>query len=84
MTPKISVLIPVYKVEQYIEQCLRSLLSNTIIQECEVIIVDDRSPDKSMQVVRRVLEEFPALRENIQLHSHDVNRGKSDRSHVVL
>ncbi len=84
MTPKISILIPVYKVERYIEQCLRSLLSNTIIQECEIIIVDDCSPDKSMEVVRRVLEEFPALRENIQLHSHDVNRGSAAARNTAL
>ena len=75
MTPKISVLVPVYKVEQYIEQCLRSLLSNTIINDCEVIVVDDCSPDRSMEVVHHVLEDFPALRNKVLLHSHDVNRG---------
>ena len=58
---KVSVLIPVYKVEQYIEQCLRSVLKNSIIHECEVIIVDDCSPDKSMEVVHRVLADFPAM-----------------------
>ncbi|MCI6663721.1 MAG: glycosyltransferase [Spirochaetia bacterium] len=75
--PLISILIPVYKVEQYIEQCLRSLLSNTIIKECEVIVVDDCSPDRSMEVVHHVLEDFPALRNKVLLHSHDVNRGSA-------
>ena len=77
MTPKISVLVPVYKVEQYIEQCLRSLLSNTIIKECEVIVVDDCSPDKSMEVVHHVLKDFLAMKDKVLLHSHDVNRGSA-------
>ena len=75
--PLISILIPVYKVEQYIEQCLRSLFANTIIHECEVIIVDDCSPDKSMEVVHRVLADFPAMKDKVMLHSHDTNRGSA-------
>lgn len=74
---KVSILIPVYKVEQYIEQCLRSLFANTIIHECEVIIVDDCSPDKSMEVVHRVLADFPAMKDKVMLHSHDTNRGSA-------
>ena len=73
--PLISILIPVYRVERYIEQCLRSLLSNTIINDCEVILVDDCSPDKSMEVVHRVLKDFPAMKDKVLLHSHDSNRG---------
>ena len=74
---KVSILIPVYKVEQYIEQCLRSLFVNTIIHECEVIIVDDCSPDKSMEVVHRVLADFPVMKDKVMLHSHDTNRGSA-------
>ncbi|MBQ8384860.1 MAG: glycosyltransferase family 2 protein [Spirochaetaceae bacterium] len=77
MTPKVSVLVPVYRVERYIEQCLRSLLSNTIINDCEVILVDDCSPDKSMEVVIRVLKDFPAMKDKVLLHSHDSNRGSA-------
>lgn len=44
--PKISVIIPVYKVEQYLEDCIKSLLSQTFT-DFEIILVDDGSPDNS-------------------------------------
>ena len=43
-TPKISVIIPVYKVEQYLRQCLDSIVNQTY-QNLEIILVDDGSPD---------------------------------------
>ena len=81
---KISVLIPVYKVEKYVGRCLRSLFANTIIADCEVIIVDDCSPDGSMKVVSDVLEEFPAFAKNVVLRSHDCNRGSAAARNTAL
>ncbi len=49
---KVSVIIPVYNVEQYIEECLTSALRQTL-QDIEVICVDDGSPDGSMEIVER-------------------------------
>lgn len=45
----ISVIVPIYKVEQYLEECLDSILSSTY-QNLEVILVDDGSPDKCPQI----------------------------------
>lgn len=42
--PKISVIVPVYKVEKYLDRCIRSLLGQTFT-DFEVILVDDGSPD---------------------------------------
>jgi len=42
--PKISFIIPVYKVEKYIDQCIESILNQTF-QDFEVILIDDGSPD---------------------------------------
>ncbi|SPB15303.1 glucosyltransferase [Caballeronia novacaledonica] len=53
--PKISVLLPVYKVEPYIEECLDSLLSQTST-DFEIIAVDDSSPDRSGEMTSRILE----------------------------
>lgn len=46
---KISVIIPVYKVEKYIHQCVDSVLSQTY-QNIEVILVDDGSPDRCPEI----------------------------------
>lgn len=82
--PKISVLIPVYNVEKYIERCIRSLIANTIIKDCEVVIVNDCSPDNSMSIVKRVLGEFPELAENFKLQAHDFNRGLAAARNTAL
>lgn len=44
MEPKISVIVPVYKVEQYLERCVKSIM-NQSYQNLEIILVDDGSPD---------------------------------------
>jgi glycosyltransferase involved in cell wall biosynthesis len=48
---KISVIIPVYNVEKYIEQCIQSICNQTL-QDFQIIVVDDASPDNSMAIVR--------------------------------
>jgi len=44
MKPYLSIIVPVYKVEQYIEECIKSILRQTFI-DFELILVDDGSPD---------------------------------------
>ena len=46
---KISIVIPVYKVEEYLDDCLNSVLNQTF-QDYEVILVDDGSPDRCPQL----------------------------------
>ena len=53
---KISVIIPVYNSEKYIEQCLRSVLCQTYVN-LEIIVVDDGSSDDSAAVCGRLAEE---------------------------
>lgn len=81
---KISILIPVFKTEKYIERCLCSILYNTIINDCEVIIVNDCSPDNSVQVIENVLKKFPLLQENVVLYSHDYNQGSAAARNTAL
>lgn len=40
----ISVIVPVYKVEEYLDECVRSIIEQTY-QNLEIILVDDGSPD---------------------------------------
>lgn len=59
--PRVSIVIPVYGVEQYIEECLRSIQRQTL-REIEIIVVDDQSPDKSSEIVERLARVDPRVR----------------------
>lgn len=58
---KISVIIPVYNTEKYIEKCLDSILKQTM-QDFEIIIVNDGSTDNSEDVIKKYIEEHKNLR----------------------
>lgn len=55
---KVSVIVPVYNVERYIERCLTSLYGQTMqdIQDIEVILVDDLGMDRSMDIVHHFID----------------------------
>lgn len=56
---KLSIIIPVYKVEKYVEKCLRSCAEQDISSdEYEIIVVNDGSPDKSLEIVENVEKEY--------------------------
>ena len=50
--PKFSIIIPVYNVEEYIKECLDSVMDQTF-KDYEVIVVNDGTKDKSMNIVKR-------------------------------
>ena len=72
--PLVSVIIPVYGVEKYIEKCARSVFEQTY-QNLEIIFVDDCSPDKSVQILKKILEEYSQVEDKIQILSYNENRG---------
>ena len=43
--PKVSIIVPVYKAEKYLERCVNSLQNQTL-RDLEIILVDDGSPDQ--------------------------------------
>ena len=49
MKPKVSVILPIYNVEKYLDRCVNSILNQTL-KDIEVILVDDGSPDKAPQM----------------------------------
>ena len=53
---KVSLIIPVFKVEPYIERCVCSVLNQTY-RELEVILVDDCSPDHSFDIAKQIVEK---------------------------
>lgn len=59
----LSIIIPVYNVEKYVEKCIRSCENQDIPKEdYEVIVVNDGSPDGSLAIVERVAKEFPNIK----------------------
>ena len=58
MQYKITVIIPVYNVEQYIERCLQSVIHQTYSEPFECILIDDCSPDKSMNIVQNIVDNY--------------------------
>lgn len=69
--PKISVIVPVYNVEDYLEECLDSILNQSIIDDVEVIMVDDGSTDNS----RYIIEKYALDYENFHAY-HKENEGQ--------
>ena len=57
MTPKISIIMAMYNVEKYLEDCLESLLAQSF-QDYEIIIVDDFSTDNSCAVLENFIPKF--------------------------
>jgi len=73
---KISIIVPIFKVEKYIEKCVRSLFEQTL-DDIEYIFVDDCSPDNSIRILKEVLEEYPNRYPNVKIIKHDENKGLS-------
>lgn len=74
--PKVSIIIPVYNVELYVERCLQSIMSQTYKGSIECLIVDDCGTDKSMNVVEQLVANYHGPICFRILH-HEHNRGVS-------
>ena len=55
--PAVSVIVPLYNAENFIEQCLQSLLDQTF-KDFEALVIDDASTDRSVEIVERMSERF--------------------------
>ena len=55
---KISVIVPIYNVENYLEKCLNSLVNQTL-QEIEILVINDGSTDDSQKIIEDFQNKFP-------------------------
>lgn len=74
--PKVSVIIPVYGVEKYIERCARSLFEQTL-DDIEYLFIDDCTPDRSIEILEQVLEEYPHRKPQVTIHRMELNGGQA-------
>lgn len=71
---KVSIIIPVYKAEKYIEKCARSVFEQTY-SNLEIVFVNDCTPDNSLQVIKDVLECYPVRKSQVAILYQEVNKG---------
>lgn len=72
--PLVTICIPVYGVEMHIAKCATSLFGQSY-NNIEYVIVDDCSPDRSIELLKSLSLRYPNLKERIRIVRHDVNRG---------
>lgn len=80
---KVSILVPVYGVEKYIERCARSLFEQTY-DNIEYIFVDDCTKDHSIDILQKILEEYPNRKTQVKILHHEKNRGLSAARNTAL
>jgi len=73
MQPLVSIIIPIYNVAPYVEQCLQSVIDQTY-RNLEMLIVDDCGTDNSMEIVGTIIATCPL---SFKILHHDHNRGLS-------
>lgn len=73
----LSIIIPIYKAEQSIERCVRSLMEQTMKENIEFIFINDCTPDTSMEILRRIINEYPQRKKQIRIIENETNMGVS-------
>ena len=76
--PKVSVVLPVYGAEKYLDQCLQSFIRQTL-QEIEIILVDDGSKDRSGEICERFAQKDERI-----IVIHQENRGAAGARNTGL
>lgn len=74
MNPRVSVIVPVWGVEKYIEKCARSLFEQTL-DDIEYVFVDDCTPDNSITIIKQVLKDYPKREPQTKIIQYEKNRG---------
>lgn len=75
-SPKVSVIVPVYNVEQYIEKCAESLFSQTL-DDLEILFIDDCSPDSSVELIENTLKKYPSRVDLTRIIRRTANGGQA-------
>ena len=74
IVPKVSVIVPIFGVEQFIERCAVSLFEQTLDQ-IEYIFVNDCTQDRSMDILNSIISKYPHRKSAIKIIQHNTNMG---------
>ncbi len=72
-TPKVSIIVPVYNVQKYLDRCIDSLINQTLF-EIEIILVDDSSTDSSLEICKKRAEADSRIK---VIHKENEGAGKA-------
>ena len=62
MRPKISVIVPIYNVEKYLDRCIKSVQQQSL-KDIEIILVDDQSPDNCPSMCDKYAQEDSRIKQ---------------------
>lgn len=79
----VSILVPIYNVENFIEKCSVSLFEQTY-KNIEYVFVNDCSPDRSIEVLEKVAKNYPNRINSIKIINHDVNKGLAGARNTAI
>ena len=77
---RFSIIIPVYNVEKYIRKCMDTVMNQTF-RDYEVIVVNDETPDNSMEIVQEYVDAFPGMIQVI--HQKNTRQGGARNNGVT-
>jgi glycosyltransferase involved in cell wall biosynthesis len=79
----ISVIVPIYQAEKYIERCARSLFEQSY-ENLEFVFCDDCSTDASIQILEAIIKEYPQRAGQIKIIRHESNRGSAVARNTLI
>ena len=74
--PKVSVIVTIYNREKYIEECARTLFEQTL-DDIEYLFVDDASTDRSVEILKNLLDRYPERQSMTKIFSLEKNGGRA-------
>ena len=83
MDPIISIILPIYKSEKFIEKCSRSLFEQTL-NNIEFIFINDSTPDISISLLYNIIDHYPNREEKFKIINLEKNQGVANARNVGI
>lgn len=84
MRPKISVIIPCYNYESYIEKCITSVLSQRVNHTIEILVGNDNSTDDSLNIIKKIKNHHESEKFIFKIVNHEINVGEINNTKSLL